>query len=147
MRDTGDDTHLVFVYGTLKSDFHNNHLLETAEFVGEDRTRDHGYTMYAVSSRIARFCPAVRDGGEHAVTGELYRVDARILAALDELEDNGATYLRREIDLHSGAVAWLYFHIDDAETLLPDASPVHIDTDTGHARWIRTPESIKHEET
>jgi gamma-glutamylaminecyclotransferase len=87
----------VFVYGTLLAGEPNHHLLDGQQLVGEARTR-------------ARFClvnlgpfPALVAGGEVAVRGEVYEVDASTLAALDRLEGYPGFYTRQPVHLDGEA--------------------------------------------
>ncbi|MCM3713731.1 gamma-glutamylcyclotransferase [Alkalihalobacillus oceani] len=74
-------TDLLFVYGTLRSGGENDHYLERAVCVerscwtaGELHDTGDGY-------------PALKRHPKKRVVGELYVVDAKILAKIDELED------------------------------------------------------------
>jgi len=74
-------TDLLFVYGTLRSGGENDHYLERAVCVerscwtaGELHDTGDGY-------------PALKRHPKKRVVGELYVVDAEILAKIDELED------------------------------------------------------------
>lgn len=99
----------VFVYGTLKQGLHNHHYLIDQQYLGPATLPD--YTLYAVTPWYPGILPA-EPGRKSQVDGELYDVDASCVARLDHLEDNGATYLRREVTLTlpdgSHTVAWAY---------------------------------------
>lgn len=100
-------THTVFVYGSLLSGLGNHGLLvrNNARALGQGSTRA-AFTMISLGA-----FPGVIESGDTAVTGELYEVDDRGLAALDMLESNGRFYTRaeHEIDTDSGSVvAWIY---------------------------------------
>ena len=87
--------HRVFVYGTLKRGFRNHRFLENADFVGK------AYTVAAYRMLDGRF-PVLRDGGPNLkqIGGEVYDVDDRTLAQLDDLEDVASgMYDREEIDV------------------------------------------------
>jgi gamma-glutamylaminecyclotransferase len=100
----------VFVYGTLRQGFYNHGFLRGGGSLGPARTRD-GYAMY-----LSCGIPAlVRDRPGMRIVGELYRVDAGILAGLDRLEEHPRVY-RREVApivLADGrsATAWIYFSV------------------------------------
>ena len=87
---------LLFVYGTLRSEFDNAYatmLREKAEFVGRCNVR-------GAIFRIATY-PGYRQEPGGMVSGEVYRVDEGTLAALDEYE--GPDYERVRIDRF-----WIY---------------------------------------
>lgn len=70
----------VFVYGTLKKGFGNHRLLKDAEFICEDMTKPL-YTMYSLGG-----FPAIQQGGDTSIIGEVYKIDKDTLAHLDVLE-------------------------------------------------------------
>jgi gamma-glutamylcyclotransferase (GGCT)/AIG2-like uncharacterized protein YtfP len=72
---------------------HNHRLLDGARFIAEDRTRP-VFTICDLGS-----FPAMVDGGETAVVGELWEVDATTLARLDALEGHPRWYRRTPIVL------------------------------------------------
>lgn len=86
----------VFVYGTLLSGEPNHRLLATAKPLGPARTAL-GYRLHDLGS-----FPAMVEGGEGAVDGELYEVDDGTLAALDRLEGHPDFYRRVPIRLATG---------------------------------------------
>jgi gamma-glutamylcyclotransferase (GGCT)/AIG2-like uncharacterized protein YtfP len=98
----------VFVYGTLRHGFCNHHSLRGAIRLGPARTRD-GHAMY-LSGGIPYL---VRDEPGPPIIGELYRVNADILAGLDRLEEHPHVYRREQapVILADGqpAEAWIYF--------------------------------------
>lgn len=103
-----NQTHLVFVYGTLRRRFQNNHLLTRALFVGPGRTTKK-YALYLDDyPYCVQFEPVSR------VRGELYKVDYPTLMVLDALEEHPREYERRlvQIERDDGKVfdAWLYFY-------------------------------------
>lgn len=95
------ETHLLFVYGSLKRGFSNHPLMATAVFVGECRTAPR-YRLLVLGPY-----PALSDGGDRAIAGELYSVDRRLLSKLDDFE--GAAYRRRTVHLAEGRAAEAYF--------------------------------------
>src|SRR4051794_22803091 len=85
---------LVFVYGTLRSGQPNHHRhLANAECLGEALSAPR-YTMVSLGG-----FPGVLAGGETAIHGEVYRVDAPTLARLDELEGHPHFYARAAITI------------------------------------------------
>lgn len=128
--------HLVFVYGSLKSGFHNHRLL------------DHGGVMalgaattvkpyFMLSGRAFPFLidPAALGADHEAcvadvigrVRGELYAIDDETMADLDRLEGHPDFYKRELVPIAVNAlrggingadiVAWVYFLQDPVETI------------------------------
>ncbi|MFT6395749.1 MAG: gamma-glutamylcyclotransferase (GGCT)/AIG2-like uncharacterized protein YtfP [Bradymonadia bacterium] len=52
--------------------------------------------------------PAVLDEPRGTIVGEVWSIDERDFAQLDELEDYPSLYTRRVIELASGGSAWMY---------------------------------------
>lgn len=92
----------MFVYGSLKNGFGNNHLLMNSKFVRKDLTKEPTYTMFSFGG----FPGIVR--GESCISGELYEVDDDTLSNLDALESNGSFYQRELVKLDGGGEAWMY---------------------------------------
>jgi len=90
---------LLFVYGSLKRGRANHHELHAAEFVSAARTAPH------FALRVIDGYPALVPGS-CAIVGELYRIPASALPALDEFEGEG--YMREEIELAGGERALAY---------------------------------------
>jgi len=99
--------HLVFVYGTLRQNHSNHHLMGDAYFYGVGSTRDK-YTMF-----IKAGYPFVTSiGSSYPIIGELYAVDDHTLAVLDKMEGHPRYYTRREITVEverAEHAAWMYF--------------------------------------
>ena len=96
--------HTVFVYGSLKRDFHNHCFLEGAKFLGEAVSQGK-YVMWAGPN----FPYVATMATGHQVTGELYRVKS--LRALDALEGHPHFYRRETAVFRQGGVrfsAWIY---------------------------------------
>jgi len=111
---------LLFVYGTLKKNFWNNHLLQKSVFVGEFLTQD-------------KFCLVVSNGLPFVLTnpklskikGEVYYIDSLTLKSIDNLERNGKWYTRRPvkvINIKDGSIldAELYFNDDACGEIIED---------------------------
>lgn len=100
--------HQVAVYGTLKRGGSNSHLLRGATFVGEDWLT--GLTLYNLGPY-----PGAVARASKGVKVEVFEVDDRTLAALDELEDffpdspEASLYLRRAMKTQFGT-AWVYIY-------------------------------------
>lgn len=82
----------VFVYGTLMQGQRANHMLSGARFAGKVQLNDHA--MY----HLGRYPGIVPCPGE-TVWGELYYVNAEMLAKMDEYEEEGSLYLRRRVQV------------------------------------------------
>lgn len=92
---------LLFVYGSLKRGFANHSVLGSASFEAPART--------AALYRLGRLdaYPALFDGGERRISGELYVASSADIARLDEFE--GTDYERRPVVLEDGRRAQAYF--------------------------------------
>ncbi|RYZ41474.1 MAG: gamma-glutamylcyclotransferase [Myxococcaceae bacterium] len=97
MKRTSTSATRVFVYGTLLSGEPNHHLLRGARLVGPAQTLPR-FTLYDYGP-----FPALASGGQHTVAGEVYEVDAPMLAALDRLEGHPRFYQRSPITLDGRA--------------------------------------------
>lgn len=87
---------LLFVYGSLLRGESNHAVIAGARFVGEAVTAAR-YTLVDLGEY-----PALVDGGESAVVGELYEVEEGLLAVLDEFEGHPDVYVRMRIELQGG---------------------------------------------
>jgi gamma-glutamylcyclotransferase (GGCT)/AIG2-like uncharacterized protein YtfP len=85
--------HLIFVYGTLKRGGSNHLHLAGQACLGDARTAP-GYRLYALDGYPGMIpSPVDREG----VTGEVWSVDAAVLARLDALEGLAIGLYRREV--------------------------------------------------
>lgn len=106
-----DSPELVFVYGTLRRGGSNSFRMDGAEFVASGKVAGRLYV-------ISWYPGLVLDGGAETVDGDVYRVGAGQLAALDEFEGisaneiEGAEYRRVKTEVRTGEdevlVAWSY---------------------------------------
>lgn len=118
--------HLVFVYGSLKSGFHNHRLLidHKADELGVATTNAR-YLLLKGGAFPYLIDPAALDEiGKLAtmsvrghVSGELYSMDDAGLAALDSLESHPHFYRREVITVNHDVKAWAYFLTNAAERL------------------------------
>ncbi|WP_447926698.1 gamma-glutamylcyclotransferase family protein [Vreelandella sp. EE27] len=108
-------TPLVAVYGTLKKGLNNAHVLEGAEFLGDDRSAL--LTLYDVGPY-----PGAKRRDSKGIALEIYRVDQATLAALDVLEDHrpqapfDGEYQRVTLATRFGD-AWVYLYNPDTAAL------------------------------
>lgn len=101
-------TPLVAVYGTLKRGLRNHHWLEGADFLGSDRL------TLATLYDLGPF-PGAKPEPSHGVEVEVFRVNARLLADLDRLEDYRvrtpkAGLYDRAVYTTTFGPAWLYLY-------------------------------------
>jgi len=88
---------LLFVYGTLCRGEPNHRVLGKARFVGRARTAP----VYELVD-LGNF-PALLEGGETAVHGELYEVDESWVGHIDAFEDVPSLYDRKPVWLEGEA--------------------------------------------
>lgn len=122
-------THKVFVYGSLKTGFGNNRLLENSDYLGAATI--HG--PYLMVSFVAFPGIIKHVWPEGTILGELWEVDDRTLASLDLLESNGQFYLREKIPVtvwgnakgeKAEEEAWVYFLMPGAGNGATPVQPV-----------------------
>ena len=93
---------LLFVYGSLlRGEIHHDRL-SGARFLGEVATAA-GFRLVDTGTY-----PALVKGGRRSVQGELYRIDRRLLAALDEFEGHPDLYWRTRLKLVDGREVEVY---------------------------------------
>ncbi|PAU73944.1 gamma-glutamylcyclotransferase family protein [Halomonas salipaludis] len=102
---------LVAVYGTLKRGLRNHHWLAGAEYLGSDRLT--AVTLYDLGPY-----PGAKPLSSRGVEVEIFRVDAQLLAGLDQLEDHRVRTPKQgdfERVIHTTALgpAWLYLYNHD----------------------------------
>jgi gamma-glutamylcyclotransferase (GGCT)/AIG2-like uncharacterized protein YtfP len=108
-RDAIKESDLVLVYGTLKKGEELHSVLNAAEFVGEGVTLQ-PFKLYHYSLGYPFAIPSEKG---YPLKGEVYRIDASILSALDYVEGYPHYYRRNlfKVKLDSGkyVVAWIYY--------------------------------------
>lgn len=109
----------IAVYGTLKSGYGNNFLLEDATIVGKGRTTDK-YPMIIRQGGLPFLLYKKNKG--YNVEVEVYLVDKKILRRLDILEGHPHWYRRREINVTIDEIdtivnAWVYFGPSEYDNL------------------------------
>ena len=107
---------LVFVYGTLRTGFGNNRLLENSELLDVGRTVEE-YAMYDGGVPFVNEKEKVSQ-----IYGELYNVDEKTMLNLDFLEGHPIFYTRKKIFVETlqGQIvrAWLYFNNTKTDHLI-----------------------------
>ena len=83
----------IFCYGTLMRGHGNHRLIEHSTFLGTGTTEPI-FTMLHLGG-----FPGIVRGGETAIHGELYEVDAPTLSRLDRLEGHPTFYERQPISV------------------------------------------------
>lgn len=96
---------ILFVYGTLRRGKSNQHLMAGAEYLGEAVTLPR-YRLHDLGPYIGMV--EVDDGD--VIPGELFRVDARLLAELDAFEGHPDLFRRTPVKLTSGEKAEAYLY-------------------------------------
>lgn len=98
-----DSDVLLFVYGSLKRGMAHHGQLQNADWLGNARLQ--GLALYD----LGPFPMAVAsENNGDTIEGELFRVAAQQLAALDRFEGAPRLYQRRLWPLTDGRWAWLY---------------------------------------
>jgi gamma-glutamylaminecyclotransferase len=92
---------LIFVYGTLRRGECNHAQLGRSRFVRSVTTAPR-YQLVDLGSY-----PALLEGGDTAVHGELYEVDDEHLPQLDAFEDVPSLYERKRLELNVPGVGAL----------------------------------------
>lgn len=110
--------HTLFVYGTLKRNCSNSHLLQSAQYLGEGITREQ-YAMY-----VQGIPYVLKTEQRYCIHGELYTIDNKTLKRLDALEGHPDWYHREQVailDANNQVItAWIYLYPDRVGTLNPD---------------------------
>lgn len=99
---------LLFVYGTLRQGEPNHRELGRARFVAQVRTAP-VYELVDLGSY-----PALLEGGQTAVHGELYEVDESWVHHIDAFEEVPALYARKPIHLEGERALAYVMHPDVA---------------------------------
>ena len=97
----------LFVYGSLLEGEYNHPVLMQefgAVALGPARTKPE-WTMAHVNPHFPGCVP-----GGGAVVGELYEVEENVRDDLDVLEGHPELYLRTDVELADGGVAWMYVY-------------------------------------
>ena len=100
----------VFVYGTLKKGFENEHFLSSAKFIGKGITK----SKFPMVSIIKAYPYVINDEGYgHNIQGEVYEIDDKILKRLDALEGYPEHYDRKStmIDVDSNLYKTIIYFI------------------------------------
>jgi gamma-glutamylaminecyclotransferase len=96
---------LLFVYGTLKRGGRNYFRLAHQEFVGEVVTAPR-YRVIDLGAHPGLINDAANG---LAIHGELFAVDDRCLAELDEFEEVPGPFVREPIEVAGYETVWAYY--------------------------------------
>jgi len=96
---------LLFVYGTLKRGLSNHHLIAHQEYLGDAVTEP----RYRVIDLGAHPGLILDEQTGLAVRGELWSVDLRCLAALDEFEEVSNPFIRAPVAIAGRDLVQAYF--------------------------------------
>ena len=102
----------IFVYGTLKSGYHNDGFLAKARFLGEAMTMKD----FTLLTNHYTGLPYVIKEASYPIEGELYEVDEWTFMTIDNLEGHPHFYCRELVDLevnNKKERGWLYFLMQD----------------------------------
>lgn len=91
----------IIVYGSLRRKQGNSHWMTNAQWLGDHELE--GFNLYD----LGQYPAAVP--GEGTIYCEVYRINAGILAELDELKSNTKDY-RRELIATPYGSAWIYIY-------------------------------------
>lgn len=109
------DQSLIFVYGTLKRGFPNHQYLEKAQFLADAVSEPLYFMVNCGHYPGLRYVAGSQLGV--GVQGEVFCVDAEILAVLDEVEGvSQSLYCRERIRLKGAMGArhvWAWFYLSD----------------------------------
>lgn len=111
MIDGSAKTFLLFTYGTLMKGERNEFLLDDAKYIGRVVTTPN-YKLFRIDGNFV--FPALIDGGNTAIKGELYEVPMSALAGMDRMEGHPHLYCRKYIDIEGANdyAAIAYFFVD-----------------------------------
>jgi len=100
---------ILFFYGSLKRGYSNHHRVAGQEFLGEAVTEP----RYRII-QLGDYGGLIRDDTHGvAVKGELWSVDAKCLAELDEFETGEGLWARLPVTVQGHAGAESYFWTGD----------------------------------
>lgn len=113
----GDNRHLVFVYGTMKTGMRNHRRImdhSTTRFLGGARTMTTTHDLQTFVTGDGYIAPALIEGNSR-VYGEVYEIDDECLSILDMCEGNGYVYRREPISIvgYKPRSVFAYFYLRD----------------------------------
>jgi len=103
----------LFAYGTLKQDGISYH-----KFLEHNSTREANAVIPGLIMYDDGEYPVVKEGNGN-IRAESYLIEESLLPAVDENEDEGKDYTRKEIVSMDGRRGWIYVYNGSAEHLSP----------------------------
>jgi len=102
---------LISVYGSLRKNMGNDHLLSTSEYLGDFQTNPE-FSLYSLG-----YYPGLKTGGTTSVTMEVYAVDDTVAERVDRLEGytpggNNTFYDKIPIETPYGEAS-VYIYVND----------------------------------
>ena len=99
----------LFIYGTLKSEYNNNHILKRAEgsLVSKEVQTKFKYPMYKLSEPFP-YLQDSKGSGEHII-GEIWEVQKENMHILDSFEGVPWLYKRGSIEIEGYEMIDCYF--------------------------------------
>ena len=114
---------LVFVYGTLMKNLSNHFYLKSSTFLGEC------YTLEKYIILIDGSIPYLSTSKNiYNIKGELYDISNDTLKQIDELEDEGNWYKRKELKIvlnEKIITCYAYFNDQTDQTILLNSDSYH----------------------
>ena len=109
-----EPTYLVAVYGSLRKELGNHILLETSEYITTGLTVSSKFAMISLGGYPMTL--ANRSNFARQVV-EIYRVNKKTLARLDQLEGHPSFYCREKVDITTESsetvTCWMYIGSQD----------------------------------
>lgn len=99
-----EDSFILFTYGTLMRGELNEYLLDGAKFLGVAQTKP-TYSLLSIPGNYP--FPALMEGGNTAVVGEVYEVPIEARDMMDRIEGHPYNYCRKPVALEwAQATKW-----------------------------------------
>ena len=102
---------LIAVYGSLRKNMRNDHLLSTSKYLGTFQTKPE-FSLYSLG-----YYPGLKTNGNTSVTMEVYAVDDTVAERIDRLEgytpnDNNTFYDKIPIETPYGEAS-VYIYVNN----------------------------------
>ena len=110
---------LVFVYGTLKKDKCNAHIMKGAKYLREFTLPVKGFLYWNTSRNYPHF---ISDDTGAFISGELYEVDDNLVSKLDFFEGHPTFFKRKSVKMQEGDIFYYEYigYIENKETIDED---------------------------
>ena len=87
---------LIFVYGSLRSDLRNHHMLNNSQYLGEFISEESFHLIAHETLLFPYLANLPIDEPKTKIKGEIYKVNSHTLKKLDLLESHPDIYQRQE---------------------------------------------------